>query len=92
MKNGGLGLKHVEKSEMTSKNPALRGNVKMTEKKEKWAFHWRVRRSRDSFPERVVPVAGVLRVSSAKDPSHLLHGGGYTQRNDVHGGGDKAVS
>ena len=39
MKNGGLGLKHVEKSEMTSKNPALRGNVKMAEKKEKWAFH-----------------------------------------------------
>lgn len=39
VKNGGLGLKHVEKSEMTSKNPALRGNVKMAEKKEKWAFH-----------------------------------------------------
>ena len=43
VKNGGLGLKHVEKSEMTSKNPSLRGNVKMAEKKEKWAFRWGVR-------------------------------------------------
>lgn len=30
-----MNLKHVEKSEMTSKNPSLRGNVKMEEKKEK---------------------------------------------------------
>ena len=31
--DGTLKLKHVEKSEMSHKNPALRGNVKMTEKK-----------------------------------------------------------
>ena len=31
--NGVKNLRHVEKSEMTSKNPSLRGNVKMEEKK-----------------------------------------------------------
>ena len=31
--DGSLKLKHVEKSEMSHKNPALRGNVKMAEKK-----------------------------------------------------------
>ena len=31
--DGTLKLKHVEKSEMSHKNPALRGNVKMAEKK-----------------------------------------------------------
>ena len=36
MENRGVNLKHVEKSEMTNKNPSLRGNVKMEEKKEKW--------------------------------------------------------
>ena len=33
--NGNLNLRHVEKSEMSHKNPALRGNVKMVEKTEK---------------------------------------------------------
>ena len=33
--NGGLDLKHVEKDQMSHKNPALRGNVKMVEKNEK---------------------------------------------------------
>ena len=33
-----MNLKHVEKSEMTSKNPSLRGNVKMEEKKEKFCY------------------------------------------------------
>ena len=36
--DGSLQLRHVEKSEMSHKNPALRGNVKMEEKKETWAF------------------------------------------------------
>ena len=31
--NGVRNLRHVEKSEMSHKNPALRGNVKMEEKK-----------------------------------------------------------
>lgn len=33
--NGSLDLKHVEKDQMSHKNPALRGNVKMVEKNEK---------------------------------------------------------
>lgn len=34
--DGHLDLKHVEKDQMSHKNPSLRGNVKMVEKNEKY--------------------------------------------------------
>jgi len=36
--DGSLKLNHVDKSQMSHKNPALRGNVKMAEKKETYCF------------------------------------------------------
>ena len=36
--DGSLKLNHVDKSQMSHKNPALRGNVKMEEKKETYCF------------------------------------------------------
>ena len=36
--DGHLDLKHVEKDQMSHKNPSLRGNVKMVEKKEKYFY------------------------------------------------------
>ena len=36
--DGSLKLNHVDKSQMSHKNPALRGNVKMVEKKETYCF------------------------------------------------------